>query len=90
MSATAIIVSFALGTSNAVFCTKPMPIEEARQQMSTIDLSKWVKAHPGMTPPNIIFRGHPNYNDALNGKVVDDPSSGETLSVPPCAPLPME
>ena len=90
MSATAIIVSFIMNTSEAAFCTQPMPLEQAVEQMKQIDISTWVKVHIGFTPPNIIIRGHPNYNDALNGKIVDDVDGLSSHQVPPCAPLPMK
>ena len=87
MSATTIIVSFVMGTTEAAFCSRPMPLEQAQKQIAQIDLSQWVRRHAGYTPPNIIIRGHPNYTDALAGKVVDDPLTGESHIVAPCAPF---
>jgi hypothetical protein len=88
MSATAIVVSFMMGTSEAAFCTQPAPIEQAQEHLSKIDMRTWLRAHPGLTVPSIIVRGHPNYTDALAGKIVDDPVTGASHSVPPCAPFP--
>jgi hypothetical protein len=92
MSATAIIVSFVLGTANAAFCTKPDTLENTQAQFKQMfpagDVTGWVKSHPGHTPPNIIIRGQPNYTDAINGKVVDDPATGDSVKVEPCKPFP--
>ncbi len=88
MSATAIIVSFIAGTTEAAFCSVPMPLEMAQILVQKIATPDWKFTHPGFTPPNYIIRGHPNYNDALQGKIIDDPLTGETKTVPPCKPFP--
>ena len=83
MSATAIIVSFVMGTTDAVFCTAPVPIEQAQVQLAQVpNGSDWSRAHPGLTPPSIITEGHPNYAPALAGK------NDGVHSVPPCVPFP--
>jgi hypothetical protein len=89
MAVTAIIVSFAIGTSNAVYCSKPMPLDQAQAEVAKFPVgADWVSKFPGLTPPNYIVRGHPNYGDAINGKVVDDPVTGVSTTVPPCKPFP--
>jgi len=93
MSALAIVVSFSvLAPSEAVYCTQPMPIEDARTRLEQMipngDFKAWRRAHPGVGVPGVIARGHPNYNDALSGKTVDNPDTDETHVVPPCKPFP--
>jgi hypothetical protein len=95
MSALVIIVSFIANTADAAYCTKPMAMEDAQAALTTQivpngDFPAWKQKHPGFTPPNIIIRGSPGYNDALNGKIVDDPLLGVSRNVAPCAPFPAD